>query len=44
MTTAARLPREDRSGIHEVESGYNAETIRADFPILNQQVHGHQLV
>jgi len=44
MTTAARLPREARSGIHEVESGYNAETIRADFPILNQQVHGHKLV
>ena len=44
MTTAARLPREARSGIHEVESGYNVETIRADFPILKQQVHGHKLV
>jgi cysteine desulfurase/selenocysteine lyase len=44
MTTAARLPREARSGIHKVESGYNVETIRADFPILKQQVHGHKLV
>ena len=44
MTTAARLPREARSGIHEVGAAYNVEKIRGDFPILNQQVHGHKLV
>jgi cysteine desulfurase/selenocysteine lyase len=44
MTTAARLPREAGSGIHEVESAYNVEKIRADFPILGQTVHGHKLV
>ena len=44
MTTAARLPHEPARGIREVESGYDVEEIRADFPILNQQVHGHKLV
>jgi len=43
-TTAARLPREAQSGIRQVESGYNVEKVRVDFPILDQRVHGHKLV
>jgi len=42
MTTAARLPVETQ--YHESASGYDIEKVRADFPILHQQAHGHPLV
>ena len=45
MTTLARSPLASRgSALHEVEPGFDVESVRADFPILHQQVHGHPLV
>jgi cysteine desulfurase / selenocysteine lyase len=45
MTTAARLPRDaGRTGLQEMVPGFDIERIRADFPILHQKVHGHELV
>jgi cysteine desulfurase / selenocysteine lyase len=45
MTTVAGLswnPR--RAEAHDIVSGYDIETIRADFPILHQRAHGQPLV
>ncbi len=42
MTTAARLPRDP--GLTTPPSAFDVEKVRADFPILQQQVRGHQLV
>jgi len=45
MTTLARSPLASRgSGLHEVECGFDIARVRADFPILHQQAHGHPLV
>ena len=45
MTTLARSPLASRgSALHEVEPGFDVERVRADFPILHQQAHGHPLV
>jgi len=43
MTTLARSPLQSSpAALHEV--GYDIERVRADFPILHQQAHGHPLV
>lgn len=42
MTTAARLPRDP--SLTPPPPGFDVEKVRADFRILQQQVHGHQLV
>jgi len=45
MTTLARSPLVSKSAsLHEVEFGFDVERVRADFPILHQQAHGHPLV
>ncbi|HXZ32605.1 MAG TPA: cysteine desulfurase [Terriglobales bacterium] len=45
MTTLARSPLQSgRPEVRAVESGYDVERVRADFPILHQQAHGHPLV
>lgn len=45
MTTAARLPVEASPAVlHDISSNYDVEKVRADFPILQQRVHGHPLV
>jgi cysteine desulfurase / selenocysteine lyase len=45
MTTLARSPlHSSPAGLHEVPSGFDVEKVRADFPILHQQAHGHPLV
>jgi cysteine desulfurase / selenocysteine lyase len=45
MTTLARSPLASRgAALHEVESGFDVGRVRADFPILRQQAHGHPLV
>jgi cysteine desulfurase / selenocysteine lyase len=45
MTTLARSPLASRgAALHEVESGFDVDGVRADFPILHQQAHGHPLV
>jgi cysteine desulfurase/selenocysteine lyase len=43
MTTAAKLPTSDTS-LHLVESGFEVEKIRRDFPILDLDVRGSKLV
>ncbi len=40
MSTVAKTPAE----IHATASRYDVEKIRQDFPILDQKVHGKQLV
>ncbi|HET7442768.1 MAG TPA: cysteine desulfurase [Terriglobales bacterium] len=42
MTTVARMPR--NAVLPAFAHGLNIQQIRADFPILNQKVHGHELV
>jgi cysteine desulfurase / selenocysteine lyase len=42
MSTATKLPIHSRSA--RERNGYDLEQVRADFPILHQQVHGHPLV
>jgi cysteine desulfurase / selenocysteine lyase len=45
MTTLARSPLSSRGpAVHEVDTGFDVERVRADFPILHQQAHGHPLV
>jgi cysteine desulfurase / selenocysteine lyase len=45
MTTLARSPlQSSRAAVREVEAGFDVERVRADFPILHQQAHGHPLV
>jgi cysteine desulfurase / selenocysteine lyase len=45
MTTAARLPWDRlQTGARELVPGFDVERVRADFPILEQTVHGHKLV
>ena len=45
MTTLAGLPQNPGLAAHgEVASDFDVERVRADFPILRQQVHGHPLV
>jgi cysteine desulfurase/selenocysteine lyase len=45
MTTLARSPLSSRgAAVHEVDSGFDVERVRADFPILHQEAHGHPLV
>ncbi|HYA23342.1 MAG TPA: cysteine desulfurase [Terriglobales bacterium] len=45
MTTLARSPLSSRRpAVQAVDSGYDVATVRADFPILHQQAHGHPLV
>lgn len=45
MTTLARSPLSSRGpAVHAFDSGFDVERVRADFPILHQQAHGHPLV
>jgi cysteine desulfurase/selenocysteine lyase len=44
MTTLARLPENPTPALHGEVSGFDIERVRADFPILQQEVHGHPLV
>lgn len=45
MTTLARAPLPSgRAGLRAVGSAFDVERVRADFPILHQQAHGHPLV
>ena len=45
MTTLARSPLQSgRAPLREIASGFDVERVRADFPILHQQAHGHPLV
>ena len=45
MTTLARSPLSSRGpAVPAADSGYDVERVRADFPILHQQAHGHPLV
>jgi cysteine desulfurase / selenocysteine lyase len=45
MTTLARSPLSSRrAAVHEVHTGFDVERVRADFPILHQEAHGHPLV
>lgn len=45
MTTLARSPLQSgRAALRAVPSGFDVERIRADFPILHQEAHGHPLV
>src|SRR2546429_9752031 len=43
MSTAVKLPSRE-AATREVASGYDVERVRADFPILRENVRGHQLV
>jgi cysteine desulfurase / selenocysteine lyase len=45
MTTLARSPLSSRgAAVREIDNGYDVERVRADFPILHQEAHGHPLV
>jgi cysteine desulfurase/selenocysteine lyase len=45
MTTLARSPLQSgRTAVRDVETGFDVERVRADFPILHQQAHGHPLI
>jgi len=45
MTTLASSPLQSgRAPLREIASGFDVEKVRADFPILHQQAHGHPLV
>jgi cysteine desulfurase/selenocysteine lyase len=44
MTTLVRLPENPTPASHGEVSGFDIERVRADFPILQQEVHGHPLV
>lgn len=45
MTSVARLPlKAAGAGVREIAPAFDVDTIRADFPILQQRVRGHQLV
>jgi cysteine desulfurase/selenocysteine lyase len=45
MTTLARSPLQSgRAPLREIVSGFDVERVRADFPILHQEAHGHPLV
>jgi cysteine desulfurase/selenocysteine lyase len=45
MTTATKLPSSESAGtLHLVESGFDVEKIRRDFPILDLNVRGKRLV
>jgi cysteine desulfurase/selenocysteine lyase len=45
MTTLARSPlTSGRAALREVTAGFDVERIRADFPILHQEAHGHPLI
>jgi cysteine desulfurase / selenocysteine lyase len=45
MSAVVKLPRNPgQQAIHGVVSGFDVERVRADFPILHQNVHGHKLV
>jgi len=45
MTTLARSPLSSRGPeVDQVDSGFDVERVRADFPILRQNAHGHPLV
>jgi len=45
MTTLARSPLQSgRTTPHAIAPGFDVEEVRADFPILHQQAHGHPLV
>jgi cysteine desulfurase/selenocysteine lyase len=45
MTTLARSPLQSGpAALREIASGFDVERVRADFPILRQQAHGHPLV
>ena len=44
MTTLAGLPQNPTLAPHSEFSDFDVERVRADFPILQQQVHGHPLV
>ena len=35
---------DDVAALHHSETGFDVERIRADFPCLHQEVHGHPLV
>ena len=45
MTTLARSPLQaGRATVNEIEPSFDVEKVRADFPILHQQAHGHPLI
>jgi len=45
MTTLARSSLSSRGpAFHDVDHGFDLERVRADFPILHQNAHGHRLV
>jgi cysteine desulfurase/selenocysteine lyase len=44
MSTAVRFPKTAQAPIHETVSSFDVDKVRADFPILQRRVHGHQLV